>query len=251
MGNLLSRSKSFLNRNASTILTYLGGVGVVTTSVIVATDTIKALKRLDKAKNEKGEDLTKKEIVLTAAPAYIPSIVTGGATIACIFGANALNKRQQAALMSAYALLNNSFKEYKNKAEELYGEEATDLIREGIAKDKYAESNIAVSEDKKLFYDEFSGRYFESTLETVQRAEYCINHDLHVHGSVNLNNFYDLLGIPPIEGGDALGWSEGMCYEYYWKSWIDFVHEKVELDDGLECCIIVMSAEPFADYEYY
>lgn len=84
----------------------------------------KATKLLDKAREEKGEELTTFEKIKTAGPVYIPTIITGAGTIACIFGANILNKRQQASLMSAYALVDNSFTEYKNKLKELYGEEA-------------------------------------------------------------------------------------------------------------------------------
>ena len=87
-------------------------------------------------KEEKGEELTNFEIVKTAGPAYIPATVTGIATIACIFGANVLNKRRQAALMSAYALLDTSYKEYKGKLKELYGEEVHQNIVNSIAIEK-------------------------------------------------------------------------------------------------------------------
>ena len=60
----------------------------------------------------------------------------------CIFGSNVLNKRQQASLASAYALLDTSFKEYKKKVIDLYNEEADIEIRNEIAKDKYEENDI-------------------------------------------------------------------------------------------------------------
>ena len=115
MEKLLHVSKRFIKRNASTILTCIGGAGVIATSVLAVKATPKALQMIDNAKEEKGEDLSKWEIVKTAGPAYIPAVLVGASSIACIFGANVLNQRQQASLMSAYALLDNSYKEYKAK----------------------------------------------------------------------------------------------------------------------------------------
>ena len=57
------------------------------------------------------------------------------------------------------------------KVEELYGEEGRDRIRDKIAKGKYNESDIKPSSDKQLFYDEYSRRYFESTIEEVKKAD--------------------------------------------------------------------------------
>jgi hypothetical protein len=251
MNKLLRRSKMFLNRNSATILTCVGGVGVVATSVLAVKATPKALFLLENAEEEKGEKLTKLEKVKIAGPAYIPAIMTGAATLACIFGANALNKRQQASLMSAYALLDSSYKEHKAKVEELYGEGANDRVTAEIAKDKYEEADITVEDGKQLFYDEFSGRYFESTIEAVQRAEYYLNRDVAMQGYAYLNDFYDYLDIEPVDGGDAIGWSEGANLACYWQSWIDFTHKKVLIDDDLECRVIVMLCEPLSDFMDY
>lgn len=251
MNDLLRSSKLFLKRNASTILTSIGGVGVVVTSVMVAKETPKALALLEKAKEEKGDELTKLEKVKTAAPAYIPAAIVGVATLTCIFGANALTKRQQASLISAYALLDSSYKDYKNKVLELYGEDGNNKVKEELAQDKYDEEDIQVSEDKILFYDEFSRRYFESTVEDVQRAEYHINRDLSMRDYATVNEFYDYLGLPHIDGGDELGWSTGMNFDYYWQSWIDFGHHKTTMDDGLECFIVTMYEEPSLGWEEY
>ena len=251
MSDLLSRAKLFTKKNASTILTCVGGVGVVATSVMAVKATPKVLTLLEKAKEEKGEELTKLETVRVAGPSYIPTVIVGTVTIACIFGANALNKRQQAALMSAYALLNESFTKYKNKMNELYGESSNIRIREEIAKDEYDESDIEIEDNKQLFFDNFSLRYFESTIEDVQRAEYRLNRTLVMRDYVYLNEFYEMLGIPPLESGYELGWSKGACLSHYWQEWLDFNHEKVVMDDGLECYIITMQEEPIPNFQDY
>ena len=155
--------QEFIKRNASTILTYAGAAGVVATAVMVAKETPKVSKLLETAKENKGEELTKWEKVKIAGPIYAPSIITGAATIACIFGSNILNKQHQASLMGAYALLDSSYREYKKKTEELYGEEAGKHIREEIAKDKYTGDVKLTDNNKELFFDFYSGRYFEAS----------------------------------------------------------------------------------------
>lgn len=244
-------ARLFIKRNASTILTCLGATGVVATAFMAAKETPKALSLLEDAKNEKGEDLTKWETVKVAGPVYIPAVVTGMATIACIFGSNVISKHQQATLMSAYALLDNSYKEYKKKTDELYGTEAGEQIRAEIAKDKYTGDEISLDDSKELFYDFYSGRYFESTKEAVLWAEYETNRSLVVNGAVCLNEYYDFLGLDPLPEYELLGWSCGQIEEMYWHPWIEFDHSETVVDEGLECTIINMPLAPFIDYLEY
>ena len=220
------------------------------TSIMAVKATPKALALIEEEKNKKGEELTKLEKVRVAGPSYIPAILTGVSTIACIFGANALNKKQQAALMSAYALLDSSYRDYKRKVSEVYGEEADKEIRSSIAKDHYKE-NVVTDKKKQLFYDEFSERYFEATTETVLRAEYEINKNISQYGGAYLNEFYALLDIPGTDYGNHLGWSKEEMYDTWWDSWLNFDHTKVIMDDGLECCIIAFAQEPTFGFEDY
>ena len=247
---MLHKTKMFLNRNSSTILTWIGAAGVIATTTLAVRATPKAVLLLEEAKKEKGEELTNTEVVTTVIPVYIPSIIVGVSTITCIFGANFLNKRNQAALTSAYALLNSSYKEYKNKVIELYGEDKNEEVQAEIAKDKYKDDDIP-GDGTELFFDSFSGRYFRSTKEKVQKAEYYINRDLTMRDYAYLNEFYDWLEIPQIDSGWKLGWSTGACFDMYWQNWIDFNHKKVVMDDGLECIIVTMFQEPIPDFENY
>ena len=249
MSNLLGRTKLFWNRQGATILTCIGSAGVVATTVMAVKATPKALQLIDDAVEEKGEELTKFEIVKTAGPAYITTAVMGATTITCIFGANILNKRHQAALTSAYALLNTSYKEYKAKVLELYGEEGEQKVRTELANDKFKEQEVKDEDDgKTLFYDEYSNRYFRATNETVLRGEYHINKEVTCNYYATINELYDILGIPRIEGGDKIGWTSSLMYEMYWTDWVDFWHERVELEDGMECYILHYT-EPFVDFE--
>ena len=240
----------FFKRNASTILTCAGSVGVVATAVMAVKDTPKAMQIIEQAEEAKGESLTVVEKIKYAGPVYIPAILIGASTLACIFGAHSLNKRQQASLMSAYALLDNSYKEYKKKVDEVYGEGADARIKGEIAKDKYYQEDIHVEDEKQLFYDYFSERYFESTMKEVMQAEYDLNRTLHTRDYAYLNDYYDMIGLEQIPSGWNLGWSIGAALSHYRKTWIDFRHEKVEMEDGMECYIITMT-EPIPDFEKY
>lgn len=154
----------------STILTCIGSVGVIATAVMAVKATPKAKLMLDKAEEENSyEPLTKLEKVKAAAPAYIPTIITGVSTIACIFGANIFNKRYQATLMSAYALLDNSYKQYQSKVKELYGEDADIQLKKEIADEKYNEDEIKLEEveGEQLFFDLTSMRYFTAPMNEV------------------------------------------------------------------------------------
>lgn len=151
----------------STILTCIGAIGVVVTSVATAKVTPKAVQLLEEAKAEKGEDLTILEKVKVAGPVYIPPVALGLSTIACIFSANMLDKRTQASMAGAYALLDNSYKEYKRKVKDIYGEEADSQIKEAVAKDQYEEQEDILPEGTQLFFDYNTCKYFNATLDEV------------------------------------------------------------------------------------
>lgn len=252
MNDLLTVSKRFVKKNSSTILTVLGAAGVVGTAVMAVKATPKAMELIELAEEEKGDELTKWEKVQIAGLTYIPSILLGTVTITSIFGANLLSRRTQAGLMSAYALLDQTHKEYKNKVKELYGKDGDKLIRAAVAKDYYDEEEYddEYEDGKTLFYDEYSKRYYRVTKETQLRAEYEINKMLSQSGGASLNDYYDLLEIDRQDYGEFMGWSAAQMYEMYWDGWLYFHHTKVEMDDGIECYIVDFT-EPFVDYEEY
>lgn len=253
MNSLLNKSQTFLKRNSATILTFAGAAGVIATTVTAVKATPKAVRLLEQAKEEKGEDLTKLEVVKIAGPAYVPATVIGVGTIACIFGANMLNKRNQASLMSAYALVDSAYKDYRKKVDELYGDEAGAQIRAELAKDTYEENDdekpVLLEDGKRLYYDFYSKQYFEARPYDVQKAEYEVNRTLMMDDGVYLNEWYDLIGLKRLEHGDNFGWNTSTNMDAYWQTWIDFHHEKVVMDDGLECIIISFSQEPYPNFE--
>lgn len=238
-----------LHRSFPTILTVVASVGVLATTITAVRATPKAINLLKEAELEKGENLTKLEIVQVAGPTYIPSVLLGVSTIACIFGANVLNQKKQASVMSAYAMLNESYKQYRNSAKTVYGEDADDKIHAEMAKDAMVHScdwgyqvyNMDMDSESKrlLFYDLSSKKYFRTTMAAVLNAQYHVNRNFAIRGECSLNEYLSFLGVEGIDGGDEIGWNitymeeDGM--DYYW---LDFDNYKSTLEDGLECIII-------------
>lgn len=251
MNQLVNKSQMYVKKNAPTILTVVGGVGVVATTVSAIRATPKAVRLLEAAQEIKGDKLTNLEKIKMVAPLYIPTIIYGATTILCIFGANVLNKRHQASLVSAYALLDNSYKEYKKKVIELHGKDGELEIVEAIVEDKYEEEQPTTENGELLFYDQFSGRFFNSTMNNVLSTFYQINRDVSTEYSATINDFYDYLDVPHIDGGDVLGWSVGMNSEAYWQEWIDFAVEERELEDGTKCHFVIIYQEPMVDFDEY
>lgn len=251
----------FVKRNASTILTGLGCIGVVATTIMAVKATPKALRLIEEAETKKGEKLTKWEKTRIAVPTYVPSVLIGLSTLACVVGSNILNQKAQASIISAYALLDQSYKDYRRKLKELYGKETDQEILNAIAIEKaedqyisaeYFATNCDLSTEEhsirpKIFYDEYSKRFFETTIEQVMTAEYHLNRNYVLRGYSVLNELYDFLGLEPTDAGSIMGWApldEGMY-------WIEFNHRKAELEDGTEFYILEMPFEPRIDYDEY
>lgn len=244
------KSLLYLKRGSPTILSCLGAAGVVATTVMAVKATPKAITHIqhDSRQNHDGDPYgySKAEAVRSAWRCYIPTVAIGVSTIACIMGANALNKRQQAALTSAYILLDNAYKEYKNKTKAMFGEDSDILVRKGITRDKIKSERIHPSGEAQLFYEFTHGEFFERTKEEVLAAEYRFNMIFASRGYATLNDFYNLLDLPETDEGDIRGWS--LENDIFACPWIDFEHDHVDLEDGMECIIISMSPPPSIDY---
>jgi len=251
-----------LRKASPTILTCVGALGVVATVVLAVKATPKALEQIevDSRENHNGDPhaATKAEAVKSCWQYYIPAAVTGAASLACFFGANTLNQKQQAALTSAYALVAESYTDYKRKLKETYGKEAHEKIMASLAAERVDPDHTiyacgfldahsldfeGAGEEEHLFYDSFSNRYFTSTIGKVLQAEYHLNRNFAIGGGcIGVNDFYDFLGIEPLKGLSSFGW---------WVDddlfWIDFNHSKAMLEDGLECYIIEMVYTPTSE----
>lgn len=251
-----------LKRSSPTILTSIGAVGVVATSIFAVKATPASLDALDKEYYRRWEKnaetdildvpdpLTPLEKVVVAWHFYIPAVAIGGATIACIFGANVLNKKQQASIASVYAMLDQSYKQYRSAANEFYGPDADTNIKAQMAKSTYVSCggykvynpDLDEASENVFFYDLHSERFFEAKMAAVINAIYHLNRNWQLKGESTVNEFYKFLGIDGIPGGDEIGWADDFAEQGF--MWIDFNIDKTEIDETMECFVISPVIEP-------
>lgn len=247
---IFSKAGQFVRRNSPTILTIMGAAGVIATAITAVKATPKALYLIEEAKEVKGEELTKLEVVKTTAVCYIPTTVICAATLACMFSANILDKKHQAALTSAYAMLDQSYKKYRAKVKELYGYDADGKVKCAVAKDELEKQDIVRTDcNKILFYDDYSHRYFESTEIDVLKTEYFVNRTLLNECYVTLAEFYSHLGLTVDDDSwNYIGWTVDDICEWTGYYWLDFHNEKVTMEDGLEATVIWYDVSPSLTY---
>lgn len=238
-----------LAKQSPLICTCLGAAGVIATAVLTGRATIKAVRiadGMDRFDLDEGKTIypSQQEIVKAVWKEYIPAAATGLATITLIFGANALNKKQQATIMSAYALLDQTYREYKNKVKEVLGKESEEKVEDAIAREKCKAYPTIPTGDNLLFFDPFYGEPFERTMLEVQEAEYRLNQKFAIEGEATLNDFYELLSLSPISTGDYIGWTQEASYDNYNYQWIEFEHIPKEGEDGMTYYLIEMPWPP-------
>ncbi len=245
----MSKFSTGLRRSSPTILTVLGIVGVVGTAVTAVRATPKAMKLIKAKKDELETDkLTPVELVKTTWKCYIPSVLVGVGTVTCIIGIGVMDKRNQAALTSAYAMLNESYKQYRQAAKKVYGEDADNKIHAEMAKDAmvadsawgYQVYNMDMDPESEecLFYDLTSKKYFTTTMAAVLNAQYHANRNIALRGECSLNEYLSFLGVDGVDKGDEMGWDITHMVEEMDSYWLDFDNQKTTLEDGLECITI-------------
>jgi hypothetical protein len=233
--------KFLLNENSPAILTGLGVSGTVATAYLTGRASFKAAEVIATSKppvmsEERKQRMraggyndleiaavARSEVVSTWNKVglvwkyYIPPVAVGVGTITCIVTANKISASRIAALAVASGISERAFQEYKDKVVQTMGDRQERNIRDEIAQDRVDKRPVRPGEvilsgaGDVLFYDAHSGRYFQSTVETVKRAENKINHELlngHGTGS-SLSEFYDEIGLPPSNYSDSVGWNDG------------------------------------------
>lgn len=208
-----------IDRNSPSILTAIAVAGVVSTVIMAVKATPKAMLAINEAEIFKGEHdnldfspLTPMEMAEACWKLYLPTTIMGVTTIACIVGANHISLRRNAALVSLLSLAETAAKEYQAKVVEQIGEKKEEKIRGEIAQDhldknpQNEKTIILTGKGNYLCFDDFSKRYFRSDIEDLRRSANLFNQRLLKDGWLGINDFYDLIGLEPIELGDEFGW---------------------------------------------
>lgn len=236
------------SKHTPEILIGVGIVGMATTTVLAVKATPKALQLIEAKKQKESKDeLTAIETVKTAWKPYIPAVITGTMSIACLVGASSVSARRNAALYSAYKLSETALSEYKQKVVEEIGEKKEQIIEDKIAQDKVEKDPVTKSEviitekGNTLCYDTISGRYFKSDIERIKRTVNELNRRMINEMYVSLSEFYIELGLETTRLSDDLGWNldDGL---------IDVDFSSQIADDGTPCIVVDYRIAPRYDF---
>lgn len=229
------------DKHSPQILMGIGIAGFITTVGLAISATPKAVSLIEeenKIRIEDGEpEMTKIDIVKTTWKCYVPTAVSGAISIACIIGSNSKHAKRNAILASAYKMSETALMEYQQKVVETIGEKKEKTVRDSIAKD-HVEKNPVVDKQviitgngKTLCYEDISGRYFESDIEQIRKAENVLNKRMMDDMYVSLNELYDELDLEHTSLGDELGWNID-------NGLIEFAFSSSIAKDGRPCLVV-------------
>lgn len=245
----LKNVQTNVTKRSPEILTIIGITGMIGTVGLAIKATPKAVKLCEEVRREK-EEPTKFDYLKATWKCYIPTVIAGTTSIACLIGANSVNAKRNAALATAYKLSETALIEYKDAVIETLGDKKDQAIKDKIAKDKIekdpvsAKNIIVTDKGSTLCYDGLFGRYFKSDMETIRRAENTLNRLIVTYDYASLNDFYRELGLGPVEMGDKLGWKidDGRIE-------IDFSSQLA--DDGTPCLVVLYNVVPEYDFDKF
>ena len=248
-------------KHSPEILVVAGVVGVVGSTVMACKATIKVNDILDDTKDqldkiheagerlENGETLmlkdgeeytveqNKKDLTIVYAQTalkfaklYAPSVIIGGLSITAILAGHNITRKRNIALAAAYTAVDKSFKEYRERVVERFGEALDKELKYGIKSKEVDEvvtnedgtesvvkktvdvvdatNPMNVSEYARFFDDGCAGwtKDPEYNLMFLRDQQRYANDLLKSKGHLFLNEVYDLLGIPRTKAGQIVGW---------------------------------------------
>lgn len=237
--------------NSPVLLTAIGVVGTVTTAVFAGRAAIRADYRYEAEMNRRlGQadppPFGNKERVQLVWTCYIPPVISGTITIAAIVGANHLGSKRAAAVAAAYTISEKAFSEYRGKVVERIGQSKEQDIREDtaraqIARNPQSESNVVlVGSGDVLCCDLFSGRYFNSSVEALKKAQNDTNYEILHNSYASLTDFYEHIGISKTDYSDEVGWNQDKLLELEFST--------VLAEDGRPCVAYRFQVYPIRGY---
>lgn len=241
-----------IKKHSPEILLVAGVLGTVASAVMACKATIKAKEIVDKSKEdiaiihdcmanetlkEKGEysdEQGKKDLTIAytntavdLAKVYGPSVILGTLSIASILTSNNILRGRNVALAAAYATVDKSYKEYRGRVREKYGEKADKELtfdikakevektvvdekgKENKVKETVLDSNSNAHSPYAKVFDELNDNWendSEYNTMFLRKTERWANDYLKSHGYLFLNDVYKALGFQPTRAGQIVGW---------------------------------------------
>ena len=250
----LKQTRVFLSNNTPRILTGVAIGGVLSTVYLAVDSTPKAIKAIDAIK---VEEPTVTDKIKATWKFYIPAALSCAGTIGCIIGAQTVNNRRQAALAGLYSISEKTLLEYKEELLTALGDEGAAEVRKNVsqrtANPDYSFAPkpdgtepqtqvIVVDDSEQLCHDAWSGRYFKSSRNAIEKARNDANSLILIDGYITVNEFYDHLGLDYIDAGNIVGWDT--------DNLIDFSIDAVIGPDMKPCLSIQhrVAPKPFGKY---
>lgn len=259
MNNIVnSATKTFhrvgfqIKKHSPEILLVTGITGVVTSAVMACKATTKVDAIVEETKKsidmihegmeagnicdvEYTEEDGKKDLAIVYiqtgvkfAKLYGPSVLLGLTSIGCILASNNIIHKRNVALSAAYTAIDRSFKGYRSRVIERFGENMDRELRYNIktqevketvvdeetGKKKTVKSTVSVVDpntysDYARFFDEYCAGWTkdaEYNLMFLRQQQNYANELLKSRGHLFLNEVYDMLGIDRTKAGNIVGW---------------------------------------------
>lgn len=226
INNALKAIKVNAKHNSPIILSSLGGLGVLSTAYLTAKASFEAARLIDDS--ELTETVDRAKLVWKL---YIPAGISAGATIMCIAGSTRVSANKIIAAQTALSATQQVYSDYREKVIEEYGKRKDENIRDKIAEERVKQNPtgqaIVIGEGKILCCELYTGRYFNSDMETLRRAVNDINRKVISQDYVTMTDFYYLIGLTPTSGSSESGWKSVRLMELQFTS--------VLTDDGKPC----------------
>ena len=239
-----------VRKHSPEILAAVGVVGVVGSTIMACKATTKLSEILDDTKESidkikeveqdpKYEDKynaedAKKDLSIVYVQSgvkivklYLPALAIGTASLGCLLASNNILRKRNAALSAAYMTVDKSFKEYRKRVAERFGDEIEKEIRYNIKAQQIEETVVdengnettVVTEVKAADPNSYSdyARFFDESCAAWQNdPEYNLmflkaqqqyaNDLLKSRGRLFLNEVYRMLGIDETKAGQVVGW---------------------------------------------
>lgn len=254
VNGVTSKAVMKLKKHSPEILVVAGIVGTVVSAVLACKATTKVAEILDETKGtldtihegmETGaingqeytnEDGKKDTVVVYAqtgmklAKLYGPAIILGTLSITSILASNNILRKRNVALGAAYAAIDKSFKEYRGRVIERFGEQVDTELKYGIkakkfeeievdpetGKEKKVKKTVMVADpnlqsDYAVYFDSKSRNYetnpdYNRMFLKAQQA--FANDKLQTRGHLFLNEVLDDLDLPRTPAGQIVGWTK-------------------------------------------
>ncbi len=276
-----------LQKHSPEILVVAGIVGAVTSAVMACKATTKLSEITEESKahleaihdamdnpetmpnGDYSEEDGKKDLTIVYAQTagkiiklYAPSIILGTLSIGAILTSNNMLRKRNMALATAYAAVDKSFKEYRSRVVERFGEELDRELKYNIRREQVEETVVdengeektvtkelevvdssAISEFARFYDDGCLGwtKDPEMNLMFLRRQQDAANDRLKDKGFLFLNEVYEMLGIQRSRAGQSFGWVYDKNNEYKIDFGIYDTHKPANRDfvNGYERTILL------------